>query len=143
MNSTVSILPLYQAAEPYILTAFGIVFSALLTWALAQFQTRTGIHVSKQAQDQFQQAAMNGAGRILAAQEGSIASLKVDVKSPLVAAEATKVAALIPETLKQIGVTPESAGDVLANAIAAKVGVLQSQSAALPASQPPSAGASS
>ena len=126
--TTVSVLPFYQIAEPYILTAFGIVFSTLLGWGLTQLQTRTGLHVSKQAQDQFQQAAMNGAGRILAAQEGSIANIKIDVKSPLVAAEATKVAALIPDTLKQIGVTPEAASSVLADAIAGKIGVLQSQS---------------
>jgi hypothetical protein len=131
-STSIAVLPWYQAAKPFILVVFATTFPVLFGWLCYQFQIRTGIKVSAQAQAQFQQAAINGAGRVLAAQEGNIANLKFDVKSAVIADEATKVAALIPDTLKQIGVTPEAAGAVLANAIAGKVGQLQA-AATIPA----------
>jgi hypothetical protein len=126
----VSVLPLYQIAEPYIMVVFATTFPLLFAWLCYQFQKRTGIKISDSARAQVQQAAFNGAGRILAAQEGPLANVKIDVHSPLVAQEATKVAALVPDALAKIGVTPDAASDVLSSLIAGKVGILQASTTA-------------
>lgn len=121
--TTIAILPWYQFAEPYILTVFGIVFSMLLTWALAQLQIRTGLHVSDQAKASVQQAAMNAAGRIVASQEGNVATLKIDLHSPLIAAEIPKLQASVGDAIAKLGMTPERVGDL----IQGKLGQLQAQ----------------
>ena len=120
-STSVNVLPFYQLAEPYILTAFGIIFSALMTWALAQFQTRTGIHVSDQAKAAVQTAATNAAGRILAAQEGNVANIKFDVHSPLIAAEVPKLIASVGPQINQLGMTPDRVRDL----IQARLGLVQ------------------
>ena len=122
-TTTVQVLPFYTLAEPYILTVFGLVFSALLTWALSQLQTRTGLHVSDQAKASVQQAATNAAGRILASQEGNVATLKFDVHSPLIAAEIPKLQVSVGDEIKTLGMSPDRVGDL----IAGKIGILQSQ----------------
>ena len=140
MNTSVAVLPFYQYAEPYILTVFGIVFSALLTWGLTILQTHTGIRVSDNARIVVQQAAVNAAGRILAAQEGSVASMAIDVKSPLLAEQVPLVTAAVGGAIDHLGMTP----DRVAALIAGKVGLVQaSATPAVSASPTPAAGAAS
>ena len=134
-STTVAVLPFYQLAEPYILTAFGAIFSILMTWALAQLQTRLGIHVNDQARATLQTAATNAAGRILASQEGNVANMAFDVHSPLIAAEVPKVTAAASDAITQLGVTPDRVRDL----IQAKVGLAQmSASPAVSAAPQPS-----
>ena len=125
MSTSVAVLPFYQIAEPYILTAFGLVFSALLTWAIGILQTHANIHVSDNARAVVQQAAVNAAGRILAAQEGSVATMAVDVRSPLVAEQVPLVTAAVGDAIDRLGMTP----DRVAALIAGKVGLVQASAA--------------
>jgi hypothetical protein len=125
-STTVDLLPWYQIAEPYLLAAFGVILTTLLGWLVQQFQVRTGIRVTDQAKASVQQAAMNAAGRILAAQEGNIAGLKIDVRSPAVAAEIPKLQESVGQEIKTLGMTPERVGDL----IAGKCGILQAAASA-------------
>ena len=123
MNTTIAILPWYQAVEPFILAIWGTVIApALVIWLATQFQARTNIRVSDQAKAAIQQAAVNAAGRILAGQEGNVAALKFDVHSPLIAAEVTKMQTSVGPSLDKLGVTPDRVADL----VAAKIGILQS-----------------
>lgn len=112
---------LYVSLEPYILSIFGAVFSILMTWALTIFQKRTGIAVSDSARADLQQSAMNAAGRIMASQEATFANIKLDVKSPLIAAELPKVQVSAQDAITRLGVTP----DRVSALILGKVGQLQ------------------
>lgn len=125
METHIAVLPFYQFLEPYLVTAFGLLVSALLTWLVTQFQTRTGIHVSADARAAVQQAATNAAGRILASQEGSIANMSVDMHSPLVAAEVPLVTAAVGDAINHLGMTP----DRVAALVAGKIGLLQAAAA--------------
>lgn len=127
-NTTVTLGPVYAFLEPYILAAFGVIFSALLTWALAIFQARTGLAISSSARDAMNTAAMNAAGRILASQEATFAHATIDVHSPLIAAEIPKVEASMKDEIGHLGLTP----DRIASLIQGKLGVLQAQAQSLP-----------
>ena len=131
-STTVAVLPLYQLAEPYILYAFGAVFSMLLMWACALFQQRTGIVINQHNRDAVQQAAMNAAGRILAGQEGNVSNMKIDVHSQLIAQEIPKMTTAVGDALNKLGVTPERTADL----IAGKIGQLQA-AATVPTVVPP------
>jgi hypothetical protein len=131
--STISALPWYQVAEPYLLIAFGTLFSAFMGWGLTILQTHTNIKLSQAARDELQAAATNAAGRIIAAAEGPVANLKIDVGSAAIAAEVPKLAATASAALKTLGVTPASVGENLSNLIAGKIGVLQASAISAPA----------
>lgn len=115
--------PLYLALQPYVLTAFGIVFTALFGWACALFQKHTGIVVSENARQAVQTAAENAAGRIYAAGDAKVASIQIPVSSPLVQAEIPVVTAAVKSSVDQLGMTPERVGAL----IQGKIGLLQAQ----------------
>lgn len=129
----IAVLPIYQFAEPYILTAFGVVVSILLSWGLAQLQTRTGIKVTADARERIQTAATNAAGRILAAQEGNLAHVSFPAGSPVIAAQVPKIEAAAADAVKHLGMTPERIGDL----IAGKIGQLQAAATVTTTAVPP------
>ncbi len=131
-NTTVTLGPVYSFIEPYLLAAFGVVFSGLLGWALTIFQQRTGITIQADARAAINTAAMNAAGRIMASQDPNFANAKVDVKSPLIAEELPKVGAYVESQIKSLGYTPEHVADL----ITAKVGILQAQAQGTSAVRP-------
>lgn len=132
MDTHIAVLPLYQAAEPYILALWVALLPVLVTWLAAQLQARTNIRISAAARDVVQQAALNAAGRVLAAQEGRIADLKFDVKHPAIAAEVPKLEASVGDAIAKLGMTPERVADL----VQAKVGQLQAVSAAVTQAAP-------
>lgn len=115
--------PLYLAVQPYVLVAFGVVFSALFAWACALFQKHTGIVISENARNAIQTAASNAAGRIMASQDDKFATMKIDVTNPLIAQEIPVVTAAVKASVDQLGMTPERVGAL----IQGKVGQLQAQ----------------
>lgn len=128
-TTSVAVAPWYQVAQPYFLEAFGVVFAALLTWALAILQKHTSIKVTAQASAAVQQAAMNAAGRVFAAIGNKLAPISIDTHSTLIAAEVPKIVAALPGDLKRVGMTPDDVHARLENLIAGKLGQLQATAA--------------
>ena len=135
VSTTVTFSPLYIAVEPYLIAIITACVPVIIGIIWQQLSARLKILQNKQVQDAeaqaqgaFQTALSNAAGRWLAAQEGNVAALKVDVHSPGIATEVNKVQNLIPGTLTQIGVTPANVGEVVANGVVAKIGQLQAAS---------------
>lgn len=127
-DTTVSVLPWYQVAEPFVLTAFGVVFSALLGLGLSYLQKRTGIVVDQHWRDVIQQAAMNGAGRVLAHTEGNVSTMRFDVHNQLVKEQADAIIRKVPQALDKLGVTPEAVADL----VVGKIGQLQAAASVSP-----------
>ena len=127
-DTTVSVLPWYQLAEPYILAAFSAVLSILLGWLVLLIQKKTGLQIDQHARDIVQQAAVNAAGRVLASQEGNIATLKFDVHSPAIAAEVPKLQQSVGASLNKLGITPQRTAEL----ITGKVGQLQAAATVTP-----------
>jgi hypothetical protein len=115
--------PLYMALQPYVITAFGIVFSALLTWLCAILQKRTGVIINQEARETIQAAALNAAGRVMAAQDDRFAGVKVPINSPLIADEIHILSTSAKSAIDQLGLTPDKVGQL----IQGKIGQLQVQ----------------
>jgi hypothetical protein len=135
-DTTVSPLPIYQFIEPIFAPVLGAVALVLMTQLINILNTRTTLLKSAQAQAAMEAlksevvaAVTNGAGRIFAGQEGNVAAMKFDTKSPEVAAEVTKVMRYAGTEAATLGITPEHVADM----ITAKIGILQASGSALPA----------
>jgi hypothetical protein len=111
----------YIFAEPYILAAFGAIFSILLAWFAQLLKRRLDIDFTTAMQTDLQQTALNAAGRIMARAEPSFASAQIDVHSPLIAEELPHVLVNAEDAVKALGITP----DRVSALILAKVGQLQ------------------
>jgi hypothetical protein len=111
----------YVFVEPYILAAFGAIFSILLAWFAQLLKKRLDLDLSTQFQANLQTTALNAAGRIMASQEPAFANAKVDVHSPLIADELPRVMINAEDAITALGLTP----DRVKALILAKIGILQ------------------
>lgn len=115
--------PFYQALEPYLVSAAVAVFMGIFGWLAAIFQKHTGIQIVQKDRDAVQTAAMNAAGRVFQAGEGSIDKMTVAVTSPLIQAEIPIVTAAVKTSIDNLGMTPDRVGAL----ITGKLGQLQAQ----------------
>lgn len=121
----INLKPFYVAAEPYILTLFGLIISALFGWIATWFKRKTGIEIDADLRASIQQAAVNGASKAVASLEGPIGNRAIDVHSPLVVDGVNYMQKMIPEKLAQAGLTP----DQIAALVQAKLGAIQAAQA--------------
>jgi predicted PurR-regulated permease PerM len=127
-DSTVDAGETYKFALPYILLAFGTIWSAILAWMGTVLHKRFGIQLQDSDRAALQTAAMNAAGRILHSLEGSAANVKIDVTSPAIAQEARRVAGSVGDEIKRLGYSPDRVSEL----IAGKIGQLQQGTAVTP-----------
>lgn len=112
---------LYVQIQPFLLSAFGVIFSTLLGWLCLILQRKFNLSVSDSAKAELQQSAMNAAGRILASQDDNFAKMKIDVHSQVIADELPKVLTNAAGAIQTLGLTPDRVGAL----IQGKVGQLQ------------------
>jgi hypothetical protein len=127
-DSTVDAGETYKFVLPYLLLAFGTIWSAILTWMGTILHKRFGIQLQDSDRAALQTAAMNAAGRILHSLEGSAANVKIDVTSPAIAQEARRVAGSVGDEIKRLGYSPDRVSEL----IAGKIGQLQQGTAVTP-----------
>lgn len=97
---------LYKFTEPYLVYAFGALVIAGVGHLALLLKTKLHLDISASTQAELEQAATNAAGRILASQEKTFADTKIDLKSPLVAAEVPIVVSSLSKALRS-DVSPE------------------------------------
>lgn len=125
---------LYVAIQPFVKEVLMVLVSAGLAWIGKLLNDHFGITVDENARKAIQDAAANAAGRIMASQDARFAAMQVDVKSDLIAAEIPLITAAVGDSMKKLGVTPDS----VAALVAGKLGQLQAQaqSVQIPAVDP-------
>jgi hypothetical protein len=139
-STTIDLLPWYALAEPYLITIIGSLAGILGTAALGYLSVWLHIKISSvqmnDARNAMQQGAENAAGRVLAQQEGNIASVKFNVHSAEVAAQVPIIMASLKDAAAAVGITPDNAAERVGNLVLGKIGQQQAV-ATMPVASPP------
>ena len=119
-DTTVSAAPWIKLVEPYLLTLFSVVATAIIGWVAALIQRSTGITIEQKYRDSLNTALTNGVNMALSALDKRAVDVKLDVKSQVIAQAVNWAATKVPDAVKALGV----GSDDLAKLAAAKLNLL-------------------
>ena len=125
--TAVAAAPFVAALQPYLTAAATAIVGAAVTLAAGAIRKWTGLKVSQANVDAIRAAAQDEAGKAVAAAADNLATVKIDVGSPVVTAAADAIAARLPDLLKSSGVSPAA----LDHMIAGEIGRLQARMTAV------------
>lgn len=129
--NAISLRPIIEQLEPYIITGLGAVITALVGWAVAFLKQKTGIEIQASQVASLKDAMKTEAGSMVAAASDNLSGKTFTVGSPVVAQAVKRVEARIPDLVKATGATPEALGAILTGEIG-KLQVAQTVSPPIP-----------
>ena len=119
-DTTISALPWIKVIEPYLLTAFSVIVTAIIGWVAALIQRSTGITIEQKYRDSINTALTNGVNMALSALDKRAVDVKLDVKSQVIADAVNWAGSKVPDAVKALGVS----SDDLARLASAKLNLL-------------------
>ena len=125
-TTTIALGALAHALQPYIVMTLESVLGIAFTYIVTQGARLIHVQITEAQWQVVHSAADAAAKRIWAAAEPSIATAKIDVRSPSIAIAAQAAIDTIPRIAAATGVTPDN----LASLIVAKLGGFQVATAA-------------
>jgi hypothetical protein len=132
-TTAVSAAPLVAFVQPYISAVVTALIGAAVTYGGYLFHKLTGATLDVAADAAIRKWAASEAGALVAEAADNLSSRSIPVGSAMVAAAVTRLEAVLPDEVKQLGFTP----DHLATIIAGEIGKLQAQATAQPVTQAP------
>lgn len=126
--TTVDAAPLIAVIQPYLTAIATALVTAIFSVILAQVNSllkrmglSQGLQIDAQHRDALRVACASAAARIFAKLDGGAATMKFDVGSPFVAAEAQAIITKVPDAISYFGLSP----DGVAQKVVAEFGKLQ------------------
>lgn len=102
-DTAIAAAPFVTLAEPYAVAIVGVAVPALIGWGVQIFSKWTGIKIDAALEAKLQAAAATEAGQLIAAAGDNLATAKIHVGSPGMAAAANNVAEKMPDVLEALG----------------------------------------
>ena len=119
-DTTISALPWIKVIEPYLLTAFSVIVTAIIGWVAALIQRSTGITIEQKYRDSLHSALVTGISAGLTKLDARAADVSIDTKSQLITDAIRWAQKSVPDAIKALGASP----DDLAKLAAAKLNLL-------------------
>lgn len=121
---------IFEAVRPFVVEAASVVISAAVLWLAGTVKRKFSIDIDAKHRDALQAALTNAAGLIINRAGGVAGAIALPKGSGQLRQGIDYVIESAPEALRHFGITPEAAGQVLAEKLEAKIGVLASTGAA-------------
>jgi hypothetical protein len=119
MTDPTTAAPLVAFIEPFLISINAVIAPLLVAWGISVVSRWTGQKMDQAAQDKLEAAATNEAGKIILAADRSIANAKLDERSAVVVASATKIlnAPGLQAAINRLGITPGLVASLVAGAL--------------------------
>lgn len=122
---------IFNAVRPFVVELASVIISAAVLWLVGTVKAKFNIDIDAKHRDALQAALTNAAGLVINRVGGVAGAISLPAGSVELRRGVDYVVESAPDALKHFGITPEAAGQVLAEKLEAKIGVLAT-GAALP-----------
>lgn len=120
-DSTVSLSPLVEMAQPYVIQIVGYGLALFVAWLAELTRRKLNLSIDASHREALRAALMNAASLLIAKGGASLAGKSVDLRSPVIADAVRYVEAAAPAAIAHLGKSVDLSPAAIAEKVLAKV----------------------